>query len=220
MENMELIKSRHSVRQFIDKPIEDSKKAIINQLIATLNKEHNMRIQVFFDEPTAFLTLMAHYGKFVNANNYIALVGSKKDGEKLGFYGEEVLLKIYELGLEGCWVALSYGKRRVKIEKEKKEKLHCVICFGYGANKGMGHKIKQLEEVVNDFSEIPQYAGIGIESCLLAPTAMNQQKFEISFANNEPIIKTKGSGFYTDIDLGIVKYHFELATGHKVNRDY
>lgn len=220
MNNMELIESRHSVRQFLEKKVEDEKKKTIVELIEKLNKEHDMNIQVFFDEPNAFSSSKVHYGKFEKANNYIALVGCKEDGEKLGFYGEEILLKIYELQIAGCWVALTYNKGKVVVNKEKNEKLHVVICFGYGKTAGVPHKSKPVEQIVSKDSLVPSYANEGIEACLLAPTAMNQQKFEISFSGDEPIIKTKGIGFYTDVDLGIVKYHFELATGHKVNRNY
>lgn len=220
MEKLELLKNRHSVRQFSEEKVKDEDKAVLKVLVQKLNKEHDLNMQIFFDEPSAFSTSMAHYGKFENCNNYIALVGQKEDGEKLGFYGEELLLKIYELGMAGCWVALTYGKGKVKISKEKGESLHLVIGFGYGKNKGNVHKSKTVDQIIKKGTIVPEYANSGIEACLLAPTAMNQQKFEISFVDNEPIINKKGIGFYTDIDLGIVKYHFELITGHKTNRNY
>jgi hypothetical protein len=220
MENLELLKNRHSVRQFTEEKVKDEDKITLKELVQKLNKEHKLNMQIFFDEPSAFSTSMAHYGRFENCNNYIALVGQKNDGEALGFYGEEILLKIYELGMAGCWVALTYGKGKVKIAKEKGEVLHLVIGFGYGKNKGNPHKLKTPDQIIKKGSVVPEYAKVGIEACLLAPTAMNQQKFEISFINNEPIINIKGFGFNTNIDLGILKYHFELVTGHKTNRNY
>ena len=44
------------------------------------------------------------------------------------------------------------------------------------------------------------------------PTAMNQQKFYLNYADGK-ITASAGRGFYTKIDLGIVKYHFELGAG-------
>jgi hypothetical protein len=42
---------------------------------------------------------------------------------------------------------------------------------------------------------------------------MNQQKFTISLEDGEAVI-TAGRGPMTKIDLGIVKYNFEAASGH------
>lgn len=52
----------------------------------------------------------------------------------------------------------------------------------------------------------------GIEAALLAPTALNQQKFVFSLENDKVSAKA-GLGFYSKIDLGIAKYHFELGAG-------
>ena len=52
----------------------------------------------------------------------------------------------------------------------------------------------------------------GGEAALLAPTAMNQQKFFFTLAG-ERVLAKAGTGFYTRMDLGIVKYHFEIGAG-------
>ena len=51
-----------------------------------------------------------------------------------------------------------------------------------------------------------------------APTAMNQQKFLISYEDKKVNAKSLG-GFYSKVDLGIVKYHFEVSAG-KENFDW
>lgn len=56
----------------------------------------------------------------------------------------------------------------------------------------------------------PDWFKKGIDAALLAPTAMNQQKFK--FILNDNKVKAKaGIGFYSKIDLGIAKYHFEIG---------
>ena len=55
----------------------------------------------------------------------------------------------------------------------------------------------------------------GMEAVCLAPTAMNQQKFFFELKDGTVTAKSLG-GFYSKIDLGIAKYHFEVVTGHKV----
>ena len=51
-----------------------------------------------------------------------------------------------------------------------------------------------------------------IDAALLAPTAMNQQKFCFVLKGKRVSVKP-GIGFYTKIDMGIAKYHFEIGTG-------
>ena len=57
---------------------------------------------------------------------------------------------------------------------------------------------------------MPDWYKRGIEAALLAPTAMNQQKFVFS-CHDKTVSLKKGTGFYSKIDLGIVKYHFEIG---------
>ena len=51
---------------------------------------------------------------------------------------------------------------------------------------------------------------------MLAPTAMNQQKFVFELNGDNVSVKVSGFGFYAKMDLGIVRYHFEAATGKRV----
>ena len=92
--------------------------------------------------------MMAHYGKFSGVENYIALVGKKGAGldEKAGYYGEKLVLKAQELGLNTCWVAMTHGKSTAEIKKD--EKLACIIALGYGTTQGVTHKNKPVEQPV------------------------------------------------------------------------
>ena len=49
-----------------------------------------------------------------------------------------------------------------------------------------------------------------MEAAMLVPTAMNQQKFHFTLDKNIATAKA-GLGFYTKLDLGIVKCHFEIG---------
>lgn len=53
-----------------------------------------------------------------------------------------------------------------------------------------------------------------MKAALLAPTAMNQQKFRFTLSGNEVSAKSTG-GFYSKMDLGIVKFHFEEGAGRE-----
>lgn len=215
MEIIELMKERHSVRQYTDKKIEKEKREVLNALIAKINQKAGLHIQIIYDEPKCFNSMMAHYGKFDGVNNYIALVGKKsKSDESLGYYGEQIVLKAQELGLNTCWVAMTHGKSKAQIDKG--EKLVCLISLGYGKTAGAAHKSKRLSEVCNYKKDMPEWFLSGMEAALLAPTAMNRQKFYFELLPDNSIKITCGKGLYTKLDLGIVKYHFEVVSG-KVN---
>lgn len=215
MEIIELMKERHSVRQYTDKKIEKEKREVLNTLIAQINQKAGLHIQIIYDEPKCFNSMMAHYGKFDGVNNYIALVREKsKPDEALGYYGEQIVLKAQELGLNTCWVAMTHGKSKAQIDKG--EKLVCLISLGYGKTAGAAHKSKRLSEVCNYKKDMPEWFLSGMEAALLAPTAMNRQKFYFELLPDNSIKITCGKGLYTKLDLGIVKYHFEVVSG-KVN---
>ena len=215
MDILEIMKARHSVRQYSGKKIESGIRETLAALLSECNRESGLNIQIIFDEPKCFDSMMAHYGKFSGVENYIALVGKKGAGldEKAGYYGEKLVLKAQELGLNTCWVAMTHGKSTAEIKKD--EKLACIIALGYGTTQGVTHKNKPVEQLCNCASGMPDWFSKGMEAALLAPTAMNQQKFYITLENGKVSAKA-GRGFYTKMDLGIVKYHFEVATGHKV----
>lgn len=214
MEIMQAMKNRHSVRQYTDKPLDGQ---IIKELQAEIdhcNKQAGLHIQLVTDEPKAFDSFMAHYGKFSGVKNYIALIGKKssKLDELCGYYGEHLVLKAQQLGLNTCWVAMSYKKIPDAFEAKKDEKLTVVIALGYGQNQGVAHKSKSAESVSNVNDNSPVWFRSGVDAALLAPTAMNQQRFTLTYENGK-VSAAAGFGFYTKLDLGIVKYHFELGAG-------
>lgn len=214
-EAMEIMQRRHSVRQYTAAPIEPEKRAALQERIAQINRETGLHIQIFFDEPKCFDSFMAHYGKFTGVSNYIALVGKKtpKLEEQLGYFGEELVLKAQAMGLNSCWVAMTHGKSGAAVEKGEKQV--CLISLGYGETQGVAHKSKPVQAVCNA-ADMPDWFSDGMAAALLAPTAMNQQKFFFERTADGAVHARCGKGFYTRLDLGIVKYHFETVSGKKI----
>lgn len=210
----DVIKSRHSVRNYIDKSIEEDVKERIVKIIDDCNMESGLNIKLFVDEPEAFSSFSFGYGKFENVNNYIALIGKKTNDleEKCGYYGEKIVLMAQEMGLNTCWVAATYDKKKVPCNLKDDEKLVIVIAIGYGKNQGVAHKSKSFEDVTSlNSNNMPDWFKNGVEYALLAPTALNQQNFKFELIENN-IVKLKAKiGVYNKVDMGIVKYHFELG---------
>lgn len=212
MQMLDLMKERHSVRQYSDKKIDGDVKTKLDTYVASINEESGLSMQIFYNEPNCFNSMLAHYGKFSNVKNYIAIVGKKEEQEKAGYYGEKLVLKCQELGLNTCWVALTHGK--VNVQTKPQQKLLILIALGYGTNTGVAHKSKPIKELCKE-DAYPEWFMKGMEAVSLAPTAMNQQRFLFEMKNGQVYAKAL-RGFYSKIDLGIVKYHFEAVTGHEV----
>jgi len=222
----EAITARHSVRKYIDKEIPVDIVTVLQDKIAEYNKVGNLNIQLVLNETRAF-TGMLSYGSFSGVRNYFVMVGKKGADldERVGYYGEQLVLLAQTLGLNTCWVGLSYRKVPEAYNVGKDEKLACMIALGYGETQGVSHKIKTIEQVSNASDLTPAWFKRGVEAALLAPTAVNQQKFSFEYvgmSNNRHLVRAK-KGFsmigYTQMDLGIAKYHFEIGAG-EVNFDW
>ena len=218
MDLMEAMRARHSVRKYLTKPIEEEKVSLLNEKIAQLTEESGLHFALFLNEPEAFSGKLAHYGSFVDCNNYISISGAKGRGEDVGYYGEKLVLFAQQIGLHTCWVALTYNHSKVKICTLPGEKLHIVISIGYGANRGVPHKNKPMEQLCcmeQTNADMPEWFRAGVEGAMTAPTAMNQQKFHLKLLQDGITVSAKAKlGPYSKMDLGIVKYHFEIGVGN------
>ena len=218
----EAILERHSVRAYTDQPITGDTLTVLLQKIDEVNAAGKLHIQLVLDEPKAFLCAMAKYGKFRGVRNYLVMAGKKADDldERVGYYGEQIVLLAQTLGLNTCWVGMSYSKTPGAFVLGEGEKVACVISIGYGETQGVPHKIKSPADVSNASDITPCWFNEGVKAALLAPTAVNQQKFhfeyEASGRNGKNSVRArKGTSIlgYTQMDLGIAKCHFEIGAG-------
>ena len=219
---LEAIEARHSVRKYEDEPIPEEVLTTLRDRIREINEEAGLHIQLVTGEPKAFSGPMA-YGSFSGVKNYLVMAGKKGEGldEMIGYYGEQLVLLAQTLGLNSCWAGLSYRKVAGTYELADGEKIGCYIALGYGKTQGKGHKVKDAKEISNASNATPKWFNKGVEAAILAPTAVNQQKFFLEFLdspdnNKVPKVAAK-SHFsmvgYSKMDLGIVKYHFEVGAG-------
>ena len=218
----EAIQARHSVRKYKVQPLSDADTRALQEKIAELNRLGQLHIQLIQNEPKAFLGPFARYGKFRGVANYLVMIGKKADDldERIGYYGEQLVLFAQTLGMNTCWVGLSYTKIPGTYVLEEDEKIACYIAIGYGETQGVSHKIKRIDQVSNVSDNSPEWFRRGVEAALLAPTAINQQKFSFELLSTEegqlPRVLAKRHFSlvgYTQMDLGIARYHFELGAG-------
>ena len=217
MELIDAIKARHSVRKYSEQPIETAKVDVLKDAVGRINAQTDLNIQLVLDEPKAFSTGMWKYGQFSGVRNYFVMAApkSREAEEEIGYFGEELVLLSQTLGLNTCWVGLTYKKIPGTFTLREGDVVHCVIALGYGATPGTQHPQKAAENFYKCEGVPPQWFKDGLEAALLAPTAVNQQKFKfILHPGNVVEARTSFSmAGYVNIDLGIVKYHFEIGAG-------
>ena len=217
---LEAIEARHSVRAYKDQPLTEEIVKTLEDKIKEVNDEGQLHMQLILNEPKAFLGTLAKYGKFRGVMNYIVIAGRAADDldVRAGYYGEQLVLLAQTLGLNTCWVGLSYKKVPGTYVLEEGEKIACYIAIGYGETQGVNHKIKTVEQVSRSFADTtPSWFRKGVEAALLAPTAVNQQKFSFEYLGmkdgRHQVRAKKGFSLigYTQMDLGIAKCHFEIG---------
>ena len=223
MTEYEAMLLRHSVRQYVDRPIEAEKVVALQDAVEAANAESGLHIQLVCEEPRAFEGGLAHYGSFRGVRNYLAVCGPRdRDAqERAGYFGERLVLLAQQLGLNTCWVALTFSKRKARFELAPGERLIIMIALGHGAMQGSAHRSKSAAKVARAAAPVPEWFAAGVAAALTAPTAVNQQKFlfELLGETSEeglPLVRaTAPWGNQTACDLGIAKYHFELGAGRE-----
>lgn len=215
MDILNAIRERHSVRSYLDREIESEKIEELKREIELCNRESGLNIQLVVGEKDAFSGFIAKYSRFRNVKNYIAMVGEKSEklNETVGYYGEKLVLRAQMLGLNTCWVGFKFITKHGKCAINSNEKLICLIALGYGETNGKQSKSKTLDKVSKFDGDAPDWFIKGVELALLAPTSLNQQKFLFTLFEGNKVNASATGGFMSDVDLGIVKYHFEIGAG-------
>ena len=222
-ELVEAVEARHSVRSYhADRPLAPEAMARICDAIASLSAEvDGLTMQLVVNEPRAFGGRWARYGIFKGVENYI-VISTRKGHDldiKVGEQGEKIVLLAQHLGLNTCWEGLTYTKVPAAFSIPDDEKVRCVIAIGYGVDGAIHrHKIKTPEQVSNIGSDYPDWFREGVRLALLAPTAVNQQKFYFRLLDDGNTVRSTARFSllgYTKIDLGIARVHFAIGSGRE-----
>lgn len=176
---IEAIKNRHAVRNYEDKKIDPKKTKLLKAELSELNEMGNLHLQFIEDAGNTFNKLLNKAMGLGSAPSVIACVGLDDDtlDERVGYYGELFVLYAQSIGLNTCWAG-TFNRKNIAADIGSGEKLVIVIAIGYGANQGKQHKSKTPDQVTAGKTDRPYWFNYGVEMALLAPTAVNQQKFE------------------------------------------
>ena len=218
MTDIEAIRERHSVRNYKPERIEDETAVKLREKIEELNRENGLHLQFIEDAEKTYNKLLNRTSGLNSAPSVIACVGREDDPnveERVGYYGEKLVLFAQTLGLNTCWAGI-FSRKKIPVVVDPGEKLIISIAIGYGENQGVLHNSKPVDQISQTVRERPDWFEKGVEMALLAPTAMNQQKFVIKLNEDESVDFIDKGGFFSKVDLGIVKCHFEIGSGRKI----
>ena len=212
MTELEAIYARHSVRSYLPEKPAAEKLLELKELIAACNREGNLHLQLLENAGNTFNRGLHKLTGLGTAPCAVACVGPEDDTleERIGYYGERVVLRAQQLGLNTCWVGM-YRKDGVPAEVCPGERLVITIALGCGAVQGKPHKSKKPERLAGFMDGRPEWYRLGAELAMLAPTAVNQQSFLIEYREDGSVVFSNLGGPFSKVDLGIVKYHFEVG---------
>lgn len=231
MDIIEAMEKRISCRAFTNQPIEQETIDALSAEIACINEESGLHFQLFGPREDGTAIDMSPQMFAGNPPWYAALVGKKGpiEEEKLGYYGERLVLLAVSMGLSTCWVASTYDHDTVRAEVSEGEQLHDVIPLGYAPAKmplkqrtiraGIRKRSKGRDDLFRGpypVASAPEWVQACIESVWRGPSAINEQP--VVFVQDAPdspiraeLSRVKSGMEYTD--LGIAKYHFEVTAG-------
>jgi len=219
------IENRVSRRKFEKEPITGLEKENIISLINQLNEASGLTMAFMEDGSGAFGKLRKSYGLFTNVRSLILMKGKKDDKdlkEKIGYYGEDLVLALTDLGLGTCWVGGTFDKDELPVDSG--EELACVIVVGKVAAPSLTEKmvrsvthrkIKSMEERIISDQPLSQWVQNGMKAVLLAPSAKNTQKLMFKYEKDTLSVQIVNDYSMDLIDLGIAKKHFEIGAGGK-----
>lgn len=217
------VNARKAERNFSPVPLTNDAKTIINKWVDDVNYKSGLTIE--FIEDNDKIVDNESFPRFSNVKSFLVMKGLSSDEnlkEKIGYYGEELVLNIVGIDLGTCWVGGSFHKELIDVPEG--ETLVALILIGntYGLVEGKvitGRDRKPLTERIIAETEYPKWIEYGLESVVAAPSAMNTQKPIVNYSASGEISMsvetddTNPMNAFDLVDLGIAKKHFEVGTG-------
>jgi nitroreductase len=215
---MQAIRARHSVRRYTNREIEPKKLAALRAEIRLCNEKSGLHMRLVTDSGDSFSGLMVR-AVFRGAMVFVVMAGAPAPDleERVGYWGERVVLKAQMLGLNTCW-AMMFNRKKYAEKIPEGERIVTVVSVGYGETQGMPHKSKPMKSLcrVEGGGDMPDWFREGMDAAMMAPTAMNRQPFMFTLTKEGTVRAEATAGGLAALDLGIAKYHFEVGTGRQI----
>lgn len=222
MNMIDAINTRISRRTYLDTPIEPAKLALLQKEIDKANAESGLTITFLQDGAESFEGDKS-YGMFEGVRSMLVLKGNEdlpNLKEKVGYYGEKLILLAENLELGSCWVGGTFDKESSVFEKSPDEQIICVVPLGNISPSNREEKLvrgrihrhsKEINEMMQADRPLTETETEAMKLVQLAPTARNTQKVEFVFEGDEITAQVADDYRFDLVDLGICKLHFETG---------
>lgn len=218
------IDERYSRRAFLPKPLEHAKK--LRERMEIYNQKSGLHIRLVENDQDVMKGISAGYGLFSGVRHFFAMAGKQDEphlNEKVGYWGERLVLDAELLGLGTCWVGGTFHKEicEEKIGLTPEEKLVCIILVGSVPKQktikesmvrlAVRHARKPLDELYTA-EELDESFLDGMRAVRKAPSAFNRQPVHFLYRNHTVFPQVPDPGSFQGIDLGIAMLHFEIGS--------
>lgn len=225
LDYLNAINERVSRRSFLKDPVEDEILEELQSLAARCNEKGGLHISVEYDDEGAF-NVAGSKGMLTGAKMYFLLAGPESDEnleEKLGYFGEILVLRAVSLGLGTCWIHGTFDREKVMPKLMDGDAMHCCVVFGnvrpqmtakeLMVSKSLKRNSKRIKDMLFSEEQPPNWVIAGVRAAVRAPSARNRQG--VKFLCSSDVVSAKvGNKYETDLyDLGIAKLHFEVGAG-------
>lgn len=233
MTNLDLLRTRHSVRNYDNQPLDDETARHLRAEITYINShDPALFIELVVDDDSPFQGFTTSYGFFKGVRNYIAVVVDDHFPnaiERAGYYGEQLVIYATKMGLGTCFVGGMFNADNVKVNLRAGRRVLYLIAVG--RQEGKPTMISSVMSKLIHRKQMPwqQYFeslnGLdtslasnpwikdGLKAMQCAPSAMNRRPVRIHEKEDGSIgaYVKDASNTYALLDLGIAKYNFQYV---------
>ncbi len=178
-----------------------------------------------------FTGLVGSYGRVVGAPSAGLLVGANDNDLEVGYVGEAFVLEATRLGLDTCWIAGAFSRKRAAslVNLSAEERVPAIVALGV-AETGMRNGEQRMRSIVQadarrpleklapgaDLTTWPEWARGALDAARRAPSGGNSQPWRFRFENGVLVLRKARTLYWTAaIDLGIAMLHVELGSEHE-----
>jgi len=235
---------RISRRSFGPKDLEPEERSSLREFCQDFRPFSGVRAELSVgSSDRVFKGAIGSYGKITGAQAFIAFIGNTKDpnvNEKIGYFGEGIILEVTARGFDTCWVGGYFNPKIVAgvLGIKKGERVYAVTPVGHALEEFSSqeklmrrfikaHKRVSMEELVTGIEreQWPKWIEEALEGARVAPSAHNNQPWEFNVSSKGitiSISKERGKlKQFNRMDCGIALLHIQLgALNVGVNGNY
>ncbi len=234
MDYKKLISNGKSVRDFKEKQVAGEIFSEVKEYIRDSKKlVQDLKIEVkFYSKEEIFdrINNIAGYNGFlINSPSYAIILSENKPRyiENSGYIGEDLILKMRDLGVDSCWITFEDSdliKDRLGILSDKE--VTAIIALGYAENikkseKSTGSERLSVEDIVyidkwNNNANIEELEARGLFEAFsysrMAPSTLNRQPWRFVVDGGKVILAIRkdelANAYESKIDIGISMLYF------------